>query len=75
MTNSRGEDLYYSYSIEQAVPRHSGHNILTVIMKEKGVNLDGALETGQRNTTMDSYPSSKLSVACCTNGIPKWIVS
>ena len=32
----------YSYNIEQA-SGHGGHNIVTVIMNEKGVDLDGAL--------------------------------
>jgi len=32
----------YSYNIEQA-SGHGGHNIVTVIMNEKGVELDGAL--------------------------------
>ncbi|KAH9036446.1 terpenoid synthase [Lactarius pseudohatsudake] len=33
----------YSYNIEQAAG-HDGHNILTVVMNEKGVDLDGALD-------------------------------
>ncbi|KAI0306221.1 terpenoid synthase [Multifurca ochricompacta] len=37
-----GNDLY-SYNIEQAAG-HGGHNIITVVMVEKGVNLDGALD-------------------------------
>ncbi|KAI0248889.1 terpenoid synthase [Lactifluus subvellereus] len=32
----------YSYNNEQAAG-HGGHNIITVVMNEKGVNLDGAL--------------------------------
>jgi len=32
----------YSYNIEQA-SGHGGHNIITVVMNEKGVDLDGAL--------------------------------
>ena len=32
----------YSYNIEQA-SGHGGHNIVTVIMNEKAVDLDGAL--------------------------------
>jgi hypothetical protein len=35
------QDLY-SYNNEQAAG-HGGHNILTVVMNEKGVDLDGAL--------------------------------
>ncbi|KAF8486350.1 terpenoid synthase [Russula ochroleuca] len=37
-----GNDLY-SYNIEQA-SGHGGHNIITVVMNEKGVDLDGALD-------------------------------
>lgn len=37
-----GNDLY-SYNIEQAAG-HGGHNIITVVMNEKKVNLDGALD-------------------------------
>ena len=33
----------YSYNIEQAASGHSGHNIITVVMNEKGVDLNGAL--------------------------------
>jgi hypothetical protein len=33
----------YSYNIEQAAG-HYGHNILTVVMNEKGVDLDAALK-------------------------------
>jgi len=33
----------YSYNIEQAAG-HGGHNIITVVMNEKGVDLDGALD-------------------------------
>ncbi|KAF8260661.1 terpenoid synthase [Lactarius quietus] len=33
----------YSYNIEQAAG-HGGHNILTVVMNEKGVDLNGALD-------------------------------
>jgi hypothetical protein len=33
----------YSYNIEQAAG-HGGHNIITVVMNEKKVNLDGALD-------------------------------
>ncbi|KAI0306214.1 isoprenoid synthase domain-containing protein [Multifurca ochricompacta] len=33
----------YSYNIEQA-SGHGGHNIVTVVMNEKGVNLDSALK-------------------------------
>ena len=33
----------YSYNIEQA-SGHGGHNIVTVIMNEKGVDLDSALD-------------------------------
>ena len=33
----------YSYNIEQAAG-HGGHNIITVVMNEKGVDLDGALK-------------------------------
>ena len=32
----------YSYNIEQA-SGHDGHNIITVVMNEKGLDLDGAL--------------------------------
>ncbi len=32
----------YSYNIEQA-SGHGGHNIITVVMNEKGVDLNGAL--------------------------------
>src|ERR1700761_905919 len=32
----------YSYNIEQA-SGHGGHNIVTVVMNEKGVDLDGSL--------------------------------
>jgi hypothetical protein len=32
----------YSYNIEQAAG-HGGHNIITVVMSENGVDLDGAL--------------------------------
>jgi hypothetical protein len=32
----------YSYNIEQA-SGHGGHNIITAVMKDKGVDLDGAL--------------------------------
>jgi hypothetical protein len=35
------KDLY-SYNIEQAAG-HGGHNIITVVMNEKGVDLNGAL--------------------------------
>ncbi|KAH8984445.1 terpenoid synthase [Lactarius akahatsu] len=34
----------YSYNIEQAVPGHTAHNLLTVVMNEKGVDLNGALD-------------------------------
>ncbi|KAI9438411.1 terpenoid synthase [Russula earlei] len=37
-----GNDLY-SYNIEQAAG-HGGHNIITVVMNENGVNLDAALD-------------------------------
>jgi len=37
-----GNDLY-SYNIEQA-SGHGGHNIITVVMNEKGVDLHGALD-------------------------------
>lgn len=37
-----GNDLY-SYNIEQAYG-HGGHNIITVVMNEKGINLEGALD-------------------------------
>jgi hypothetical protein len=37
----RDQDLY-SYNNEQAAG-HGGHNIITVVMNEKGVDLDGAL--------------------------------
>jgi Delta6-protoilludene synthase len=40
--NLKGKDLY-SYNIEQAAG-HGGHNILTVVMNEKGVDLHGALD-------------------------------
>jgi hypothetical protein len=33
----------YSYKIEQG-SGHGGHNIVAVIMNEKGVDLDGALD-------------------------------
>ncbi|KAI9442056.1 terpenoid synthase [Lactarius psammicola] len=33
----------YSYNIEQAAG-HGGHNLLTAVMSEKGVDLDGALD-------------------------------
>ncbi|KAI9443651.1 terpenoid synthase [Lactarius indigo] len=34
----------YSYNIEQAAPGHAAHNLLTVVMNEKGVDLNGALD-------------------------------
>ncbi|KAG5640845.1 hypothetical protein DXG03_006834 [Asterophora parasitica] len=37
------ENDLYSYNIEQAAG-HGGHNIITVVMKEKGVDLGGALD-------------------------------
>ena len=41
VANIRGQDLY-SYNNEQAAG-HDGHNIITVVMNEKGVDLDGAI--------------------------------
>jgi Delta6-protoilludene synthase len=42
MSNLDHQDMY-SYNIEQAAG-YDSHNIITVVMNEKGVDLDGALK-------------------------------
>ncbi|KAH9976471.1 terpenoid synthase [Russula compacta] len=56
----------YSYNVEQA-RGYDSHNIITVVMNEKGVDLDGAL-----NWIMVTYEQvlSKFEAQSCT--LPSW---
>jgi Delta6-protoilludene synthase len=56
----------YSYNVEQA--RGDGaHNIITVVMKEKGVNLDGAL-----TWVATSYERVLSEFEECRRTLPSW---
>ena len=56
----------YSFNIEQA-SGHGGHNIVTVVMNEKGVDLDGAL------AWLGEYHGEVLSkFQAQSNILPSW---
>jgi Delta6-protoilludene synthase len=75
----------YSYNIEQAAG-HGGHNIITVIMNEKGVDLDGAFKwlgeyhgevlskfLAQRSTLPSWGPTVDADVGAFVERLGYWI--